>query len=132
MVLCLKTQRPQLNADSTVQHEGIVILVEDRVRGQAVMVHQHLDGSVHLRCCNRSLNYRPVPYRPRKMKPTVKPASGKITRHRPAAEHPWRGSYKRPRLEIHPRAPIPSTRQGCYFATAISKSLEWPRAPRKP
>jgi molybdenum-dependent DNA-binding transcriptional regulator ModE len=110
-VLCLKTRR-RLNADSTVQHEGQAYLVEDRIRGQAVMVHQHLDGSVHLRCCNRSLNYRPVPYRPRKMKPTVKPAIGEITRHRPAAEHPWRGSYKRPRPEIHPRPPIPTLARG--------------------
>ena len=32
-VLCLKTQR-RLNADSTVQHEGQVYLVEDRLKAQ--------------------------------------------------------------------------------------------------
>jgi hypothetical protein len=65
-VLCLKTQR-RLNADSTVQHEGQVYLVEDRLKAQTVMVHQRLDGSIHLRCHNRSLSFRLVPQRPRKV-----------------------------------------------------------------
>ena len=110
-VLCLKTQR-RLNADSTVQHEGQVYLVEDRIKAQTVMVHQHLGGSIDLRCHNRSLRYRTVPHRPHKTQPTVKPTLAKTTRHRPAAEHPWRGSYKRPKSEIHPSAPIPTLARG--------------------
>ena len=98
-VLCLKTQR-RLNADSTVQHEGHVYLVEDRLKAQTVMVHQRLDGSIHLRCHNRSLSYRLLPQRPRQAQPRVKPGLAKTT-HRPAAEHPWRGSYKRLRPERH-------------------------------
>ena len=105
-VLCLKTQR-RLNADSTVQHEGHLYLVEDRLKARTVMVHQRLDGSIHLRCHNRSLRYRLVPHRPRKTQPMVKPVLGKTT-HRPAAEHPWRGPYKRPRPERHPSASIRS------------------------
>lgn len=53
-VLCLKTQRrpmPILRS-STVQHDGQVYLVQDRLKGQTVMVHQRLDGSNHLRCHN--------------------------------------------------------------------------------
>lgn len=110
-VLCLKTRR-RLNADSTVQHEGQVYLVEDRLQAQAVMVHQHLDGSIQLRCRNQSLRYRPIPHRPRKTQPAVKPTLAKITRHRPAAEHPWRRSYKRLRPESHPSAPIPTLARG--------------------
>ena len=59
-VLCLKTQR-RLNADSTVQHEGRVYLVQDRVKAQTVSVLQHLDGSIQLYCQNRSLSYRRWP-----------------------------------------------------------------------
>jgi len=108
-VLCLKTQR-RLNADSTVQHDGQVYLVEDRIKAQTVTVHQSLDGSIHLHC-HRSLSYRLVPQRPRKAQPMVKPVLAK-TIHRPAAEHPWRGSYKRPRPERHPSAPIRSLARG--------------------
>jgi transposase len=103
-VLCLKTQR-RLNADSTVQHEGQVYLVQDRLKAQTVMVHQRLDGSVHLRCHNRSLSYRLVGQRARKAQPRVKPVLAKTT-HRPAAAHPRRGSKKRRRPRRHTRAPI--------------------------
>ena len=72
-VLCLKTQR-RLNADSTVQHDGQVYLVEDRLKAQTVTVHQSLDGSIRLSCHNRSLSYRLVPQRPRQAQPMVKPA----------------------------------------------------------
>ncbi len=77
-VLCLKTQR-RLNADSTVQHEGHVYLVEDRLKAQTVMVHQRLDGSIHLRCHNRALSYRLLPQRPRQAQPRVKPGLAKTT-----------------------------------------------------
>jgi len=109
-VLCLKTQR-RLNADSTVQHDGQVYLVQDRLKAQTVRVHQRLDGSIHLRCHNRALSYRLVPQRPRQAQPRVKPVLVKTT-HRPPAEHPWRGSYKRLRPERHSRAPIRALARG--------------------
>ena len=104
-VLCLKTQR-RLHADSTVQHDGQVYLVQDRIRAQTVTVLQHLDGSIQLYGQNRSLSFRPVWCRPAKPQAAVKPALAKTTRHRPAAEHPWRGSYKRLRPRFYSRAPI--------------------------
>lgn len=128
-VLCQKTQR-RLNADSTVQHEGQVYLVEDRLKAQTVMVHQRLDGSIHLKCRNRSLSYRLVPHRPRKAQPSVKRALPKTIRHRPAAEHPWRGSYKRRRPEIHPSAPIRALARGPRPLSA--KLPELPGASLKP
>ena len=127
-VLCLKTQR-RLNADSTVQHEGHVYLVEDRLKAQTVMVHQGLDGSIHLRCHNRSLSYRLLPQRPRKAQPRVKPGLAKTT-HRPAAEHPWRGSYKRLRPERHSRAPIRALARGAL--SPFPNSIEPPEASCKP
>jgi transposase/transposase-like protein len=123
-VLCLKTQR-RLNADSTVQHEGRVYLVHDRIQAQKVTVLQHLDGSIQLHCHNRSLSYQAVLYRPAKLQPVVKPALPRTTGHRPAAEHPWRDSYKRLRPQ-HPRAPLRnSPRVLCRFlpnATELTSS----------
>ena len=127
-VLCQKTQR-RLNADSTVQHEGQVYLVQDRLKAQTVMVHQRLDGSIHLWCHNRSLSYRLVPQRPRKAQLMVTPVRAKTT-HCPAAEHPWRGSYKRLRPEIHPRAPIRALARGA--PPPFPKPPELPGASRKP
>ena len=127
-VLCQKTQR-RLNADSTVQHEGQVYLVQDRLKAQTVMVHQRLDGSIHLWCHNRSLSYRLVPQRPRKAQLMVTPVRAKTT-HCPAAEHPWRGSDKRLRPEIHPRAPIRALARGA--PPPFPKPPELPGASRKP
>ena len=127
-MLCLKTQR-RLNADSTVQHEGQVYLVQDRLKAQTVMVHQRLDGSIHLRCHNRALSYRLVPQRPPKAQPMVNPVLAKTT-HRPAAEHPWRGSYKRLRPERHSRAPIRALARGAL--PPFPNSVEPPEASCKP
>jgi hypothetical protein len=86
-VLCLKTQR-RLNADSTVIHQGKVYLVEQRVQAQTVMVEQRLDGSLHLRHQGRSLRYREVPARPRKVQALDSAIQPKQKRFRPAADHP--------------------------------------------
>jgi len=127
-VLCLKTPR-RLNADSTVQHDGQVYLVEDRLKAQTVMVHQRLDGSIHLRCHNRLLSCRLVSHRPRKTQPVVTPLLAKTT-HRPAAEHPWRGSYKRLRPERHSRAPNRALVRGAL--SPFPNSAEPPEASCKP
>src|SRR5262245_65889176 len=110
-VLCLKTQR-RLNADSTVQHEGRVYLVEDRIKAQTVTVLQHLDGSIQLYGHNRSLSYRSLPSRPAKTQPAVKRSLARTTRHRPATEHPWRGSYKKLRPKFHSTAAIGELTRG--------------------
>ena len=88
-MLCLKTQR-RLNADSTVQHDGHVHLVEDRLKAQTVMVHQRLDGSIHLRCHNRcaELSIGAATTAP---SATHAEAGTCQTTHRPATEHPWAG-----------------------------------------
>jgi len=104
-VLCLKTQR-RLNADSTVQHQGRVYLVQDSLKAQTVTVLQHLDGSIQLYGHNRLLSYRPLPSRPAKTQPAVKRSLARTTRHRPATEHPWRASYKRLRPQPYLRDPI--------------------------
>jgi hypothetical protein len=118
-----KAQR-RLNADSAVQHEDQIYLVKDRIPAQTVTVQQCVDGSIHLRCRNRSLSYRLVPRRPRKVQPRVKRALPKTIRRRPAAEHPWRGSYKQRRPEIHPSAPIRALARG-----ALPLSAKLPKLP---
>lgn len=118
-VLCLKTQR-RLNADSTVQHEGRVYLVEDRIKAQTVTVLQHLDGSIQLYGHNRSLSYRSLPSRPAKTQPAVKRSLARTTRHRPATEHPWRGSYKKLRSQLYFRDPI---REVARAARSVSDKL---------
>src|SRR6187455_1840727 len=127
-VLCLKTQR-RLNADSTVQHEGQVYLVQDRVKGQTVTVHQCLDGSIQLRCHNRPLSYRLLPQRPRKAQPLLKPVLAATT-HRPPAERPWRGSCKRLRPEPHSSAPNRARVRGAL--SPFPNSVEPPEACWKP
>jgi transposase len=104
-VLCLKTQR-RLNADSTVQHEGRVYLVEDRIKAQSVTVLQHLDGSIQLYSHNRLLSYRLLPCRPAKPQPAVMPSLARTPRYRPPSEHPWRGSYKKLRPKFDSTAAI--------------------------
>ena len=116
-VLCLKTQR-RLNGDSTVQHEGRVYLVQDRIKAQNVTILKHLDGSIQLYCQNRSLSYRPVSYRPAKPQPAGKPVPARTTPHRPATEHPWRGSYKKLRPKFPPRAPTRELARGALSLLA--------------
>src|SRR4029453_7230222 len=122
-VLCLKTQR-RLNADSTVQHDGQVYLVQNRLTAQTGMGHQRLNVSTPLSCHNRSLSYRSLPQRPRKAQPRVKPVLAKAT-HRPAAEHPWRGSYKRLRPERHSRTPIRALARGALPPFPNFPELTW-------
>jgi hypothetical protein len=105
-VLCLKTPR-RLNTDSTVVHQGKVYLVEERVQAQTVRVEDRLDGSVQLSHQGRRLRYREVPQRPRKALVQLPPSPPKPKPYRPAADHPWRGSYQRmvPRARFSSRTP---------------------------
>lgn len=112
-ILCLKTKR-RLNADSTVLHGGKVYLVEDRVKAPSVTIEERLDGSLHIRYRHRSLRYRRVPARPPRPQPI--PAVPKARRYRPAAEHPWKGSYKTSRPAFTRSPPIRPALQGCSAA----------------
>jgi transposase len=103
-ILCLKTQR-HLNADRTVMHGGKRYQIEDRLRTSRLTVEEHLDGSLHIRHQGRALRYREIPSPPVKalypLAPRPHPAP------LPAANHPWRQSYKRSRSG---RSPSPCSR----------------------
>jgi transposase len=116
-ILCLKTKR-RLNADSTVLHGGEVYLVEDRVKASSVTVEDRLDGSLHIRCQQRSLHYRRIPTRPRRAQ--SRPALSKARRYRPAADHPWRRSYKTSRPVFTRSPPDPTSLQGCSAAPSTT------------
>ena len=127
-VLCLKTQR-RLNADSTILHEGHVYLVQDRLKGQTVTVHQRLDRSIHLRCHNRALSYRLVPQRPRQAQPIWSRCLPRLLIAR-RQSIPRRGSYKRLRSQQHSRAPIRALTRGAL--SPFPNSIEPPEASCKP
>jgi len=103
-ILCLKTQR-HLNADHTVVHGGKRYQIEDRLRASRLTVEEHLDGSLHIRHQGRAVLYREIP--PQPVKALYRSASRANSAHLPAANHPWRQSYKRSRSAL---SPSPSSR----------------------
>ena len=90
-ILCLKTQR-HLNADRTVVHGGKRYQIQDRLRASSLTVEEHLDNSLHLRHQGREISYREIP--PQPVTALYRCASRPRTTHLPAANHPWRQSYK--------------------------------------
>jgi transposase len=90
-ILCLKTQR-RLNADRTLVHGGKRYQIEDRLRTQRLTVEEHLDGSLHIRHQGRAVQHREIP--PQPAKALYRSASRRHTTPIPAANHPWRQSYK--------------------------------------
>lgn len=70
------------------------------LRGAKVIVEKRLDGSLKVRYRGGYLKYHALPLRPRSTEPKQglrrtgrnAPRSG----HKPAADHPWRTSFKRP------------------------------------
>jgi len=101
-ILCLKTQR-HLHADRTVMHGGKRYQIEDRLRTSRLTVEEHLDGSLHICHQGRAVRYREIPSPPVKalyrLAPQPHPAP------LPAANHPWRQSYKRSRSALSPSPP---------------------------
>jgi transposase len=103
-ILCLKTQR-RLNADHTLVHGGQRYQIEDRLRTSRLTVEEHLDGSLHIRHQGRAVRHREIP--PQPVKAFYRSACRPSTAHIPAANHPWRQSYKQSRST---RSPSPSLR----------------------
>ena len=104
-ILCLKTQR-HLNADHTVVHGGKRYQIEGRLRAARLTVEEHLDGSLHMRHQGRAVVYREIP--PQPVKALYRSASRPNGAPIPAANHPWRQSYKRSRsaLSLSPSSRI--------------------------
>jgi hypothetical protein len=103
-ILCLKTQR-HLHADRTLVHGGKRYQIEERLRTSTLTVEEHLDGSLHIRHQGRTVRHREIP--PQPVRAFYRSASRTHTVPIPAANHPWRQSYKRSRLAL---IPSPSSR----------------------
>jgi hypothetical protein len=101
-ILCLKTQR-HLNADRTVMHGGKRYQIEDRIRSSQLTVEDHLDGSMQIRHQGRPVRYRQIPSPP--VKALYRLAPRPHPTPIPAANHPWRQSYKRSRSALSPSLP---------------------------
>lgn len=62
---------------------------------QRVVVRRHLDGSVHILYRGHEVHVREIDGRPRRPEqPHTAPVLGRRPTPRPAADHPWRHSYK--------------------------------------
>ena len=92
-VLCIKTERTLKN-DHTIQYNGTLYQIEDRIRAKKVTVEELIDGS--MRICHKGLavafhkiTQRPV--KPEKERSFVPKGKG----HRPALDNPWRPPWFR-------------------------------------
>jgi transposase len=97
-VLCIKTERTLKN-DHTIQHNGTLYQIEDRIRAKKVMVEELIDGRMRIRdkggiVAFHEIVQRPAP--PEKERPFVPKGKG----HRPPLDHAWRPPwFKRTRKQ---------------------------------
>jgi hypothetical protein len=101
-ILCVKTQR-HLHTDRTLTHEGKRYQIEDRIRPSQLTVEDHLDGSMRIRHQGRLVGYRQIPPQPVKALYRWPPRPNTVPI--PAANHPWRQSYKRSGSALSPSPP---------------------------
>jgi hypothetical protein len=92
-ILCIKTQR-RLNQDATLAHGSKLYQIEDRVKAQVLTVEERIDGSMRISHRGRGVKYREILSRPVRA-PSARGLSVKGRPHKPAADHPWRQSYRR-------------------------------------
>jgi transposase len=92
-ILCLKTQR-RLNQDATLAYGSKLYQIEDRVQAQTLTVEERIDGSMRISHQGRGIKYREILSRPVRVRSAAGSAV-KGSRHKPAADHPWRQSYRR-------------------------------------
>ena len=99
-ILCIKTERTLKN-DHTIQLNGKLYQVEDRIRAKKVVVEELIDGSMRIRhkgvqAAFHEITQRPV--KPEKERPFLPKGKG----HRPPIDHAWRPPwFKKPRKEEH-------------------------------
>jgi transposase len=87
-VLCIKTDRTVKN-DHTIQYNGVLYQVEDKIRGKRVTVDELIDGSMKIRYKGSPVAFHKIPQRParpEKERPFVPKGKG----HRPPLDHGWR------------------------------------------
>lgn len=85
--LCLKTTRC-LRRDWTVAHHGQLFQIETQIHTHAVLVEDHLDGTMRITYRGQPLRYHAITVRPVKvMAPTPSPVPPRPIKPKPT--HPW-------------------------------------------
>ena len=87
-ILCIKTERTLKN-DHTIQLDGKLYQVEDRIRAKRVTIEELIEGAIIIRHKGRQIAFHEItqrPARPEKERPFL--PKGKD--HRPPLNHPWR------------------------------------------
>jgi transposase len=87
-ILCVKTERTLRN-DHTIQHNGTLYQIKDRIRAEKVVVEELIDGSMRIRHKGVPLSFHEIvqrPATPEKERPFVARGKG----HRPPIDHAWR------------------------------------------
>ena len=96
-ILCLKTER-RLRNDFTMAHNRRLYQIEDALHPGKVIVEERIDGSMIIRCQERSLRFKEITTLPKREEPPREPrlfAFRRVTV--PAPDHPWR------RFRINPQ-----------------------------
>jgi hypothetical protein len=85
--LCLKTTRV-MRRDWTVAHHGQLFQIETPIHTHAVLVEDHLDGTMRITHRGQPLRYHAITARPvRVMAPTPSVAPRRLVKPKPT--HPW-------------------------------------------
>ena len=92
-ILCIKTERTLRN-DFTVAHEKKLYQILDNIRAKTVMIEERTDGSMVIRYKDDILRFKEIIEKP--VKAVKNPYRFVVKRvyTPPAADHPWRNSYK--------------------------------------
>lgn len=92
-VLCIKTQRAVRN-DVTVAHECKLYQIEENTTAKRVVVEERMNGQMYLTDQDRNLKYKEITQRPKRVNEAPKKSVKVRSAIAPAADHPWRKSYK--------------------------------------
>ena len=101
-ILCVKTERTLRN-DHTIQHNGTLYQIKDRIRAKKVVVEELIDGSMRIRHKGVQVAFHEIvarPITPEKERPFVSRGKG----HRPPIDHAWRPPWFKTSKEEERRA----------------------------
>ncbi|HME43453.1 MAG TPA: ISNCY family transposase [Syntrophorhabdales bacterium] len=87
-ILCIKTERTLKN-DHTIQYNGTLYQIQDRIHAKKVMVEELIDGCMRIRHKGVPLSFHEIvkrPAAPEKERPFIAKGKG----HRPPIDHGWR------------------------------------------
>ena len=102
-ILCIKTERTLKN-DHTIQYNGTLYQIEDRIRAKKVVVEDLIDGSMRIRHKGDQVAFHEIvqrPATPEKDRPFIPKGKG----HRPPIDHAWRPPWFKRSIKEEYRMP---------------------------